>query len=29
MKSTEDLMKISRHVDNMLNAQTAEEVYKS
>jgi hypothetical protein len=29
MKSAEDLMKISRHVDNMLNTQTAEEVYKS
>jgi hypothetical protein len=29
MKSAEDLMKISRHFDNMLNAQTAEEVYKS
>ena len=29
MKCAEDLMKVSRHIDNVLNAQTTEKVYKS
>ena len=29
VKSVEDLMKVSRHIDNVLNAKTVEEVQKN
>jgi hypothetical protein len=29
VKSAEDLMKVSRHIDKVLNAQTVEEVQKN